>query len=264
MRSTRNADLLERPLGARSLVASLLLRSEPPRMPAARLVQWCGLFGVAEGTARVALTRMVDRGELRADNGTYALAGRVGSRRVAQDWSLAPKLDRWDGSWRLAIVGGGARSAADRQALRDAMRLVRCAQLREGVWTRPANLPRAAAADDAWDVVDAQCTWWSAHPDDDPVQLAESLFAVRRWATRADRLHARLLDATRELAGGHDRALAGAFEIGAASVAHIRRDPLLPEELGAGAAAGWALRAAYREYEGGFTTALHAWFRAHA
>ena len=106
-------------------------------MPAARLVQWCSLFGVAEGTARVALSRMVERGELRGDNGTYTLAGRVGSRRSAQDWSLAPQLERWDGAWRVAVVGGSARSAADRQALRDATRRLRLGALREGVWARP-------------------------------------------------------------------------------------------------------------------------------
>jgi len=39
--------LLERPLSARSVIASLLLRTRPPRMSGARLVQWCGLFGVS-------------------------------------------------------------------------------------------------------------------------------------------------------------------------------------------------------------------------
>src|SRR5690349_18882082 len=91
--------LLERPLSARSLVASLLLRSRPPRMSGARLVQWCGLFGVAEGTTRVALSRMVDRGELRSHDGVYELAGRVQSRGKAQDWSLEPVLARWTGDW---------------------------------------------------------------------------------------------------------------------------------------------------------------------
>src|SRR5690242_13068454 len=70
------AVLLERPLAPRSLIASLLLGMRPPRMPAGRLVEWCGLFGVAEGTARVALSRMLDRGELTATDGVYELAGR--------------------------------------------------------------------------------------------------------------------------------------------------------------------------------------------
>ena len=88
MSPERKTTLVEpdlKPLSARSLVASLLLRSRPPRMPGARLVQWCGLFGVAEGTARVALSRMVERGELYAHDGIYELAGRVAGRRPAQD-----------------------------------------------------------------------------------------------------------------------------------------------------------------------------------
>src|SRR5436309_15989402 len=102
MTPVRNATGPDRPLGARSLVASLLLRSEPPRMKGARLVQWCGLFGVSEGTARVALSRMVERGELRSADGTYELAGRVGGRRPAQDWSISPRPSAWDGDWRVA------------------------------------------------------------------------------------------------------------------------------------------------------------------
>src|ERR1700710_2848490 len=89
------ADLLERPLSPRSLIGSLLLGMRPPRMGAARLVEWCALFGVAKGTARVALSRMVDRGELAAAEGVYELAGPMRQRQPAQDWSLAPATAEW-------------------------------------------------------------------------------------------------------------------------------------------------------------------------
>ncbi len=171
--------LLARPLPARSLIASLLLRTRPPRMRGSRLVQWCGLFGVAEGTARVALSRMVERGELRSNEGVYELAGRVQSRRGAQDWSLAPVLADWHGTWRIAMVAPGARDATDRTALRDSMRQVRCAELREGVWARPDNLPRESAPPESWRVVDAQCAWWSGRPDADDAALAAALFDAR-------------------------------------------------------------------------------------
>ena len=114
--------LLERPLSARSLIASLLLRTQPPRMSGSRCVQWCGLFGVAEGTTRVALSRMVERGELRTRDGMYELAGRVQSRRGAQDWSLDPVLTRWRGDWRVAIVPAGPRDAGPRAGAQDARR----------------------------------------------------------------------------------------------------------------------------------------------
>src|ERR1700704_5982819 len=110
-RNTRNrGDLLDRPLSPRSLIGSLLLGMRPPRMPGSRLVEWCALFGVAEGTARVALSRMVDRGELTASDGTYELAGQLRRRQPAQDWSLAPDLAPWDGAWLLGVVTPGPRS----------------------------------------------------------------------------------------------------------------------------------------------------------
>src|SRR5207244_7389983 len=157
-------------------VASLLVRSQPPRMRAGRRVQWCELFGVAEGAARVALSRMVERGELQSTAGTYELAGRIGGRRPAQDWRIEPRLGRWNGQWRIAAVTGAARTALERGALRDAMRRLRMAELREGTWTRPHNLPRASAAAEAWDVAEAQCSWWAGRPDDDPSVLAAELF----------------------------------------------------------------------------------------
>jgi phenylacetic acid degradation operon negative regulatory protein len=255
--------LLERPLSARSLIASLLLRSRPPRMRGARLVQWCGLFGVAEGTTRVALSRMVERGELRTRDGVYELAGRVQSRQGAQDWSLDPVLSRWRGHWRVAVVAPGPRDATERAALRDGMRRLRCAPLREGMWTRPDNLPRASAPAESWKIVDAQCLWWSGRPDDDPVALAAALFDSAGWADRAGRLTSRLAGVTHALAGSDDGALADGFVAGAASLAHVRADPFLPRALAADPSVGDALRRAYRTYEVAFSNALRAWFLRH-
>jgi phenylacetic acid degradation operon negative regulatory protein len=250
----------ERPLGARSLVASLLLRTSPPRMPGARLVQWCELFGIAEGTTRVALTRMVERGELRSADGVYELAGRVGRRRPAQDWSLDPKLQPWDGSWRLAMVSSATRAAADRSALRDAMRRLRMVELREGVWGRPDNLPRAAAPAEAWAVVDSQCTWWTAQPD---VDADAERFGATQWSRTAGRLCTTLQRATAALSRPSDARLAEAFGAGVAALAHIRADPLLPAEMGPSHESADALRAAYRYFEAAFSRALRAWFRNH-
>ncbi|HWS45401.1 MAG TPA: PaaX domain-containing protein, C- domain protein [Acidimicrobiia bacterium] len=254
--------LLDRPLPARSLVVSLLLRTEPPGMRGARLVQWCGLFGVPEGTARVALSRMLERNELTARDGVYALAGRTRDRRVAQDWSLEPRPRAWRGQWLLGIVTGGARAADERSALRDAMRRLRCAELREGLWTRPDNLPRVAAPADAWAVADEQCRWWTARPDEDPELLAGRLFDVTAWERRAALLTKRLTVATRVLGTDRDT-LADAFVVGAAALAHVRADPLLPPTLVGEPKAGDALRRAYRAYEAAFARALQSWFREH-
>jgi phenylacetic acid degradation operon negative regulatory protein len=232
-------------------------------MSGARLVQWCGLFGVSEGTTRVALSRMVERGELGSTDGVYELSGRVQSRRRAQDWSLDPELAEWDGAWRVAMVASGPRTAGERAALRDAMRRLHYGSVREGVWTRPDNLPRESAPPDSWKVADAQCLWWSGSPDDASAALATRLFEPAPWARRAGMLTNRLGAVTRALAQSDDGALAEGFVTGVAALAHIRLDPLLPPELVAerDAATGDALRRAYRTYESEFSTALRAWFR---
>jgi len=254
--------LLDGPLSARSLIASLLLRTRPPRMRGSRLVQWCGLFGIAEGTARVALSRMVERGELRTRAGVYESAGSVQSRQGAQDWSLEPALSRWRGTWRIAVVAPGPREGSERAALRDAMRRLHYASLREGVWTRPDNLPRASGPAESWKVADAQCLWWTGRPDDDPAPRAAELFDSDSWSLRAEMLVGRLQEVTRELRSDTD-ALAEGFVTGAAALAHVRADPLLPRELVHDAAVGDALRSAYRGYEAAFSKALRAWFGQH-
>ncbi len=259
---SRSEALLERPLSARSLVASLLLRTQPPRMRGARCVQWCGLFGVAEGTTRVALSRMVESGELRTSDGVYELAGRVRSRRRTQDWSLDPQLAPWNGEWRVAVVTPAARDASERNALREEMRRLRYASPREGMWTRPDNLPRDSGPAESWRVVDAQCVWWSGRPDGDPAGLARELFAPVVWVPRAEMLTSRLARVTDAMTRSGDSSLAEGFVVGAAGLAHLRSDPLLPRELAADAAqAGEALRRAYRNYERVFSTALRTWFQ---
>src|SRR5258708_38494683 len=92
--------LLDRPLSARSVMASLLLGRRPPEAAVADLVRWCGLFGIAEGTARVALHRMVAKGEIEVTDGVYRLAGRLIGRQDRQESSLTPRLRGWSGEGR--------------------------------------------------------------------------------------------------------------------------------------------------------------------
>ena len=259
--------LLERPLSPRSLIGSLLLGMRPPRMPGSRLVEWCGLFGVADGTARVALSRMVDRGELAAADGVYELAGHLQRRQGVQDWGLAPELSPWTGEWLLGIVEPGARTASERSALRDAGRRLRMVEVREGVWGRPDNLPRVAGPPDAWATADAQCAWWRARPGADDDHLVARLFAPQAWAERAEMLRSRLVASSVPAAGAAgdgDRdgeRIADAFVVGAATLAHVRADPLLPTELVGPDWPGDALRATYREYQAAFSGAVRDWFR---
>jgi len=233
-----------RPLTARSIIASTLLGVRPPRLPARALVASGRLFGIAEGTVRTALSRMVTAGELATDGGAYELAGPFLLRRERQDESLAGAVGPWDGSWELAVVDAERRTAADRVALREAMRALRLAELREGVWLRPANLdpdrlPEARA------VVDAQCTTMPARPRDD---LARRLWDLRAWADRA-------IELTDEVAADGFDDLARSFVRSASVLRHLQTDPLLPDPLLPPDWPGTRLRSVYGGYDAAFKAA---------
>jgi phenylacetic acid degradation operon negative regulatory protein len=256
-----DTDLLERPLNARSVIGSLLLGVHPPRLPGGRIVEWCRRFGIADGTARVALSRMVDRGELVSDQGVYELVGRVRELQSAQDWSLEPRLNPWRGEWRLGIVGAAARDAPVRGALRQAMRRLRHAEVREGVWTRPDNLPAAAAPAESWVVAAEQCSWWTGAPAAEPERLAATLFEPGVWSARARALLRRLDDVAGALDSGREHALAPGFVVGAAALQQARRDPLLPDALLPADWPGDELRAAYVRFQKTFAAAMTDAFR---
>src|SRR5258707_15857310 len=88
----------ERALTAGSVIASVLLGTRPPELPARLLVRSGELFGIAEGTTRVALSRMVATGEVEAfGDGHYRLSGHLLARRARQDQSRQPQLRPWHG-----------------------------------------------------------------------------------------------------------------------------------------------------------------------
>jgi phenylacetic acid degradation operon negative regulatory protein len=233
-------------------MASLLLGRRSGRASGRDLVRWCGLFGIAPGTARVALHRMTAAGELGRVDGDYVLLGELARRQAEQEASLTPRRRAWRGTWRTAVVVADARPAPVRSETRAALRRARMAEWREGVWLRPDNI----------DIVESPfCEWLDARPDADPVALAARLFATARWRATATHLIADLEAATTRLADGSEAALAPAFLAGAAAVRHVRADPLLPDELVPAPWPGDDLRAGYVAYQRAFAAVARAWFR---
>lgn len=224
------------PLTARSIVLSTLLGHHPPRLPARILVRVGELFDVAEGTVRVALSRMVAAGDLDQDAEGYGLTTRLLERQARQDDSRAPRLRPWDGGWEIAVVTAEARPAAERAALRRTMVRLRLAELREGTWMRPANLDRPLDAG-----VEAQCTvFTAAAPAGDPAALAARLWDLTGWAERA-RVLAEALDRSGDLA---ER-----FTVSAAALRHLLADPVLPGTLLPAHWPGADLRRRYDAFE---------------
>jgi phenylacetic acid degradation operon negative regulatory protein len=242
-----------RALTPRSLVLSLLLGMRHPARPARELVAWCALFGVPDGTARVALSRMVSAGELEHTDGSYRLAGRIAARRSDQDFALAPRLRADHGEWWMELVAVDARSAHDRAALRTALRHARFAERRPGVWMRPANLDAVRLG-----VVSEQCERFTLRPDD-PIGLVRELFAPQDWAGDARR-HVGALRRAVPHEAVTPRALARAFVDGAAAVAHLRADPILPAGVLPPRWPGSDLRDEYVAFRRRFGGAVQAWF----
>lgn len=258
----------EERLTARSVIASTLLGMETPRLPGRVLVAWARLFGIAEGTARVALSRMVTSGELVHADGRYELAGRLRDKMVGQTWSrharASAKGAAWDGTWVFYVVDSGARGAAERAELRAAMRALRTGEVRESVWSRPANLPRDAFPDHVLATAAEQCLRIDGRPDTDPIALAARLFEVPAWQASAVRHIDRMASNVAELESGDLDALAPSFETAVHAIAHIRRDPLLPAALLPDDWPGAELRARYEEYETAFRRLWNSWYRDHA
>ncbi|MEE6136005.1 PaaX family transcriptional regulator C-terminal domain-containing protein [Mycobacterium sp. 050128] len=261
----RIGDLLDiRPLSARSVLASALLGSEDARLPVAELVAVAALFGISAGAARTCLWRMVSNGELTADDGSYALAGRLleRRRRVDEASRIGDAADpRWDGTWELAIVSLDRRSAADRLELRKAATELHLAELREGVWIRPENLdPQRLPASRA--ILDQQCTHFHNAKTDIPPDNVRAVFALDGWTDDATVL-IEAMDVALKSRPGQDltESLTYDFNLSIAVVRHLQRDPLLPLALLPKPWPGGALRTTYRRFDHAFKRRMNAAFR---
>jgi len=262
MTATRNTDLgrvldAERPMTARSVVASTLLGTHPPRMAPGRLVRVGALFGLAEGTVRTALSRMVAAGELvQDDGGRYELRGGLRSRQDRQEESRAGVVAPWDGTWEQAVVVAERRAVDQRNRLRAAAHALRLAELREGVWVRPANLDPQRRPD-AREVVANQCVTLRATGEDLDA-LAPRLWDLAGWSARADDLRAAMASLVTDLESGDVDALAPGFVLSAAVLRHVQADPLLPAPLLPDGWPGPALRNEYGRYDRAYRALLAA------
>ena len=230
------------------MLASTLLGLDPPVLPVGRLVETAALFGIAENSARTALSRMAAAGEVVADDGRYRLTGRLLDRQRRQDEGRRPRRRRWNGRWRLAIITPERRRAVDRATLRAELARLRLAEWREGVWARPDNLELAPAG-----LAAAHCTWATAELDDGP-----DLWDLDGWASDA---HA-LLDELRDLPIDGTDVLAPGFVLSAAVLRQLAADPLLPDELLPHGWPGDELRATYDEWDRAYRRLLAEWHRS--
>jgi phenylacetic acid degradation operon negative regulatory protein len=203
---------------------------------------------------------MLAAGELDALDGDYTLGGRLLERQARQQASRHADTRPWDGTWELALVhGADRRSAAERSALREALTSLRLAELREGVWLRPANLPDDRVPEERA-VAREQCVWVrDARPE--PAPDIAHLWDIEGWAAEARVLHAELAEWEPALDAGSTDVLGPAFEVAAAVLRHLQHDPLLPVELLPRDWPGGVLRDDYERYDRAFKQVWRSWFR---
>lgn len=224
-----------RPLSARSVVLSLLLGAHPPELPVKELVRLVERFGVGGSAVRAALSRMAAAGDLRRTDTGYRLSERLLERQRRQDEAVRPHTRAWDGDWEMVVITATGRGPAERADLRARLTALRLAELREGVWLRPANLSRPLPGD-----LDGVAQRYTARPGRPDRELAASLWPLDAWSATARALLAHVADARRPA----DRLTAFA-----AVVRHLLADPVLPGELLPADWPGAALRDAYRDYQ---------------
>jgi phenylacetic acid degradation operon negative regulatory protein len=252
-RSTRPAPVEALPpLTARSVLASALLGMEPPELPVAQLVRLTGLFGISENRARVALSRMLAAGEATSDGaGRYRLAGHLAARQSRQSASRSGATSPWDGDWSVVVVTTSGSSAEVRSARRRALGYARLAEMREGVWMRPANVPVVLP-----EGLEADVELLRARPSDPP-GLAARLWDLRAWSNRAEQL----VSGLEALPPEGPEELAPGFELSAAVLRHLQADPLLPAELLPATWPGARLRQVYDEWDARYRATLRTWSR---
>jgi phenylacetic acid degradation operon negative regulatory protein len=234
-RGTTALDL--RPLTARSVILSILLGTHPPSLPVRVLVRTAELFGVTEGTTRVALSRLSSEGDVVAHDGAYGLSPRLLSRQHRQDEGLHPEVRPWRGAWEVAVLRPGAHGSNQRAAVRAELAQLRLAELRAGVWTRPNNLSRPWPGN-----LDGSLWCFEARTALDNAQSAnmvKSLWNLPAWADKAKALLESLDAATDP---------ARRFVLAAAIIRHIRDDPVLPPSLLPPGWPGRPLRQGYESY----------------
>ncbi len=236
------------------MLLSALLGEEPPRLPVRRLLRVAALFDINPNRARVALSRMAQRGEVTSDErGTYALSGRHLERAARLHEARSARTGAFDGTWHVVVARGKPEAAAARRERRRALAAARLGELREGVWLRPANLEVRLPAE-----VGDSVLHLVAVPETDPAALAAQVFDVAGWARRARVLLDDLADAR------DDVPLASGFELDAEVLRHLQRDPLLPAELLAADWPGAELRAGYGTFHERYREQLAAAHRAAA
>jgi phenylacetic acid degradation operon negative regulatory protein len=240
---------------ASSFVLDLLSTLRRGAMPVRALVEAAALFEIAEGSVRVALTRLLGEGLVERDErGLYRLgaAAEPVRSRVATWRDLGSQLREWSGAW-IGVFDARAPTRLEQRRSRRALDLLGFRALARGLEVRPDNLAggidrvrdELAALGLAPGAVVCELRGLDAVTDARARSLWEADALVARY-----RKHCREIAASTRRLGtaAGERAMVESFRVGGAALRTLAKDPLLPEPI-VPAAERDALVAAMREYD---------------
>lgn len=238
--SARPTARLSARLSARELILTLIDSSRATSLPVSYFVAAAELFDMDPGGVRVALARLVRDGSLSSpERGIYALGSRAGTlQSLVRNWSRAEaSLVPWTGEWITTLLGHLTRTVkAQVRSNERALRLFGFAELKPGLWIRPANLHRdlsqirsnLLALGLQTESLCAQVRAFDPADAVDPAALWDTQTLSRRYKG-----HIRLLsESSRRLASMTDNAAAReTLLVGRQVTRDILLDPYLPDEL---------------------------------
>jgi phenylacetic acid degradation operon negative regulatory protein len=240
----------------KSLILDLLSASDPAPLPVSALLRAGRVFRLKENTIRVTLHRLAAGGYLErcGANGErrYALSARsrILNRHIVEAQTLCPQA--WNGQWTLVVAWAPGAARRERDRFRQALRVLRLANLQPGVWVRPDNLDLSLEEVLREHSLLEEVIWARGplHQGRSDAALAWDLFDLERVGREIDRACRDLDASTRRLATlPRDRALAESFIVGGRAIKVLFEDPLLPRPL---LPAGWRgeeLRTRFARYD---------------
>lgn len=240
----------------KSLILDLLSATDPAPIFPAAFLEAARIFRLKENTVRVALGRLVTRGHIE-DRGVgprrrYALSprSRILNAHILAAQSLHPRS--WNGDWISVIAWAPGVGRRERDGLREALRVLKLANLQPGVWVRPDNLDLSLETV-LREYGLAEEVLWSRgplHHGGTDAALVRRLFDIDRMARAIDRACRALETSEKRLDTlSRERALVETFTVGGRAIKILFDDPLLPAPL---LPAGWRgdeLRERFARYD---------------
>lgn len=219
----------------KSLVLDLLRVAEPKAIPVRAFVSIGELFGLTGNAIRVAITRLVVAGYIKADDpGSYRLApGTSPLTTHVESWRLGEKRVRdWNHDWRVVRLERGG----DRTERKRSLRALELFGFREddGLWLRPDNLADEHLLERLYALgLDADARSFVATRADEKLE--------KRWRSswKTKELERGYAHALERIQHSSERvtklepgtAAVETFLVGGAAIRILATDPLLPREL---------------------------------